>query len=102
MVRAEVLEPEHEMTLPQGGRAPVAPIGDPLAGKVGARAGRAEAAAGLARRGVCWLLDYPALNAVRQRFNGKRWNEKFGLMVGNTGIGLGALWAGDVDLAVRP
>ena len=41
-----------------------------------------------------------ALNRIRERFDGERWNEMFELLVGNAGIGLGALWAGDVDLAV--
>ena len=41
-----------------------------------------------------------ALTAVRERFDGERWNEMFELLAGNAGIGLGALWAGDVDLAV--
>lgn len=41
-----------------------------------------------------------ALSRVRDRFDGERWNEMFELLVGNAGIGLGALWAGDVDLAV--
>lgn len=41
-----------------------------------------------------------ALSRIRDRFDGERWNEMFELLVGNAGIGLGALWAGDVDLAV--
>lgn len=41
-----------------------------------------------------------ALNRVRCRFDGQRWNEMFELFMGNAGIGLGALHAGDLDLAV--
>lgn len=41
-----------------------------------------------------------ALNRVRRRFGGQRWNEMFELFTGNAGIGLGALHAGDLDLAV--
>lgn len=41
-----------------------------------------------------------ALSRVRGRFNGQRWNEMFELLMGNAGIGLGALHAGDLDLAV--
>lgn len=41
-----------------------------------------------------------ALNRVRHRFDGQRWNEMFELFAGNAGIGLGALHAGDLDLAV--
>jgi len=41
-----------------------------------------------------------ALNRVRCRFDGRRWNEMFELFTGNAGIGLGALHAGDLDLAV--
>jgi len=41
-----------------------------------------------------------ALNRVRDRFDGQRWNEMFELFMGNAGIGLGALHAGDLDLAV--
>jgi hypothetical protein len=41
-----------------------------------------------------------ALNLVRSRFDGQRWNEMFELLTGNAGIGLGALHAGDLDLAV--
>ncbi|MGN6301993.1 MAG: lanthionine synthetase LanC family protein, partial [Angustibacter sp.] len=33
-------------------------------------------------------------------FDGERWNDMFELLVGNAGIALGALHAGDVDLAV--
>ena len=41
-----------------------------------------------------------ALTRIRDRFDGHRWNEMFELVVGNAGIGLGALHAGDLDLAV--
>jgi hypothetical protein len=41
-----------------------------------------------------------ALQRVRRRFDGQRWNEMFDLLMGNAGIGLGALHAGDLDLAV--
>jgi hypothetical protein len=41
-----------------------------------------------------------ALDRVRDRFDGQRWNEMFELVMGNAGIGLGALQAGDLDLAV--
>lgn len=41
-----------------------------------------------------------ALNRVRCRFDGQRWNEMFELLMGNAGIGLGALHAGDLDLAI--
>ncbi|MFD5241097.1 lanthionine synthetase LanC family protein [Streptomyces tendae] len=41
-----------------------------------------------------------ALGLVRSRFDGTRWGELFELMGGNAGIGLGALLAGDPDLAV--
>ncbi len=41
-----------------------------------------------------------ALNRVRDRFDGQRWNQMFELLAGNAGIGLGALHAGDLDLAV--
>ncbi|WP_369274213.1 lanthionine synthetase LanC family protein [Streptomyces sp. R11] len=42
-----------------------------------------------------------ALELVRSRFDGARWGELFELMGGNAGIGLGALLAGQEDLAVR-
>jgi hypothetical protein len=42
----------------------------------------------------------PALDRVRSRFDGQRWNQMFELLTGNAGIGLGALHAGDLDLAV--
>ncbi len=41
-----------------------------------------------------------AISRVRDRFDGQRWNAMFELFTGNAGIGLGALHAGDVDLAV--
>jgi hypothetical protein len=41
-----------------------------------------------------------ALDHVRQRFDGLRWNDMFELLMGNAGIGLGALSAGDLDLAL--
>lgn len=41
-----------------------------------------------------------ALDVVRSRFDGTRWGELFELMGGNAGIGLGALLAGDADMAV--
>ncbi|MFF3445956.1 lanthionine synthetase LanC family protein [Streptomyces sp. NPDC002667] len=41
-----------------------------------------------------------ALERVRSRFDGTRWGELYELMGGNAGIGLGALLAGDADLAV--
>jgi hypothetical protein len=41
-----------------------------------------------------------ALSRIRYRFGGQRWNEMFELFMGNAGIGLGALHAGDLDLAV--
>ncbi|MFG3318801.1 lanthionine synthetase LanC family protein [Streptomyces sp. NPDC048171] len=41
-----------------------------------------------------------ALELVRDRFDGTRWGTLFELMGGNAGIGLGALLAGDADLAV--
>ncbi len=41
-----------------------------------------------------------ALSRVRSRFDGRRWGEMFELLGGNAGIALGALHAGDLDLAV--
>ncbi|MGX1759474.1 lanthionine synthetase LanC family protein [Streptomyces lydicus] len=41
-----------------------------------------------------------ALELVRSRFDGARWGEQYELMGGNAGIGLGALVAGDAELAV--
>jgi hypothetical protein len=40
------------------------------------------------------------LNRVRARFDGRRWGDMFELLYGNAGIALGALHAGDLDLAV--
>lgn len=41
-----------------------------------------------------------ALSRIREHFDRQRWNQMFELLVGNAGIGLGALYVGDVDLAV--
>lgn len=41
-----------------------------------------------------------ALRRVREGFDGQRWNVMFELLLGNAGIGLGALHAGDLELAV--
>ena len=41
-----------------------------------------------------------ALGRVRSRFDGRRWGEMFELLGGNAGIALGALHAGDLELAV--
>lgn len=41
-----------------------------------------------------------ALELVRSRFDGERWSDQFELLAGNAGIALGALAAGDPDLAV--
>jgi len=41
-----------------------------------------------------------ALSRVRSRFDGRRWGEMFELLYGNAGIALGAMHAGDLDLAV--
>jgi hypothetical protein len=41
-----------------------------------------------------------ALDRVRARFDGERWGDLFELIGGNAGIALGALRAGDIDLAV--
>jgi len=41
-----------------------------------------------------------ALGAVRSRFDGQRWGPMFELLAGNAGIALGALHAGDLELAV--
>ena len=40
-----------------------------------------------------------ALETVRSRFDGERWNDQFELLGGNAGIALGALAAGDPGLA---
>lgn len=42
-----------------------------------------------------------ALRLVRSRFDGERWNPMFELLFGNAGIALGALSAGDPELAER-
>ncbi|MDI5968825.1 lanthionine synthetase LanC family protein [Streptomyces sp. SL13] len=41
-----------------------------------------------------------ALDLVRSRFDGTRWGPQFDLLGGNAGVALGALAAGDVELAV--
>jgi hypothetical protein len=41
-----------------------------------------------------------ALTRVRSRFDGTRWNDQFELLGGNAGIALGALAAGDLELAL--
>jgi lantibiotic modifying enzyme len=41
-----------------------------------------------------------ALEKVRTRFDGERWGEQFEMLAGNAGIALGALYVGDLDLAV--
>ncbi|WP_406336273.1 lanthionine synthetase LanC family protein [Streptomyces sp. NBC_00203] len=41
-----------------------------------------------------------ALDVVRSRFDGTRWSDLFELMGGNAGIALGALAAGDTELAL--
>lgn len=41
-----------------------------------------------------------ALRRIWERFDGHRWNQMFELLIGNAGIGIGALYAGDVDLAL--
>ncbi|MHB8296659.1 MAG: lanthionine synthetase LanC family protein [Acidimicrobiales bacterium] len=41
-----------------------------------------------------------ALRRIRDRFDGQRWGPMFELFAGNAGIALGALFAGDVDLAL--
>jgi lantibiotic modifying enzyme len=40
-----------------------------------------------------------ALEVVRSRFDGERWSDQFELLGGNAGIALGALAAGNLDLA---
>ncbi|GGB16967.1 hypothetical protein GCM10011492_03420 [Flexivirga endophytica] len=42
-----------------------------------------------------------ALARIRASFDGERWNTMFELLMGNAGIGLGALQAGDYELAVQ-
>ena len=62
----------------------------------------------VALRAVHHLLGDPAadraaaraLSRVRSRFDGRRWGAMFELLFGNAGIALGALHAGDLDLAV--
>jgi hypothetical protein len=41
-----------------------------------------------------------ALDLVRSRFDGERWGDQFELLGGNAGIALGAVQAGDLDLAM--
>jgi lantibiotic modifying enzyme len=41
-----------------------------------------------------------ALKLIRDRFDGERWSEQFEMLAGNAGIALGALYLGDLDLAV--
>ena len=41
-----------------------------------------------------------ALSLVRSRFDGQRWGDMFELLFGNAGVALGALHAGDLELAV--
>jgi hypothetical protein len=41
-----------------------------------------------------------ALSLVRSRFDGRGWGDMYELLFGNAGIALGALHAGDLDLAV--
>lgn len=53
----------------------------------------------LADTGVGAAADQ-ALDIVRSRFDGQRWSVLFELIYGNAGIALGALAAGDPDLAV--
>ena len=40
------------------------------------------------------------LDRVRSRFDGERWSDQFELLGGNAGIALGALYVGDLDLAI--
>ncbi len=86
---------------------------------------RGAQAARLARGAADWLIDGPgadlgdpslyhglagiviALHEAHQHFGDHRyrqavarWNEMFELLMGNAGIGLGALHAGDLDLAL--
>jgi hypothetical protein len=59
-----------------------------------------------ALRSVADVLGEPdgaagrALRLVRERFDGERWSDQFELLGGNAGIALGAVVAGDLDLAV--
>lgn len=41
-----------------------------------------------------------ALQRIRERFDGERWGDQFEMLAGNAGIALGALYLGDLDLAV--
>lgn len=41
-----------------------------------------------------------ALKRIRDRFDGERWGDQFEMLAGNAGIALGALYLGDLDLAV--
>lgn len=41
-----------------------------------------------------------ALSRVNEAFDGHRWSKMYELFTGNAGIGLGALYAGDIDLAI--
>jgi lantibiotic modifying enzyme len=41
-----------------------------------------------------------ALQRIRDRFDGERWGDPFEMLAGNAGIALGALYLGDLDLAV--
>ncbi|MFJ4894757.1 lanthionine synthetase LanC family protein [Streptomyces sp. NPDC088788] len=63
----------------------------------------------VALRGVHRILDDTAagasadraLDVLRARFDGTRWNDCYELIVGNAGIALAALEFGDLDLAQR-
>ncbi|HVC04977.1 MAG TPA: lanthionine synthetase LanC family protein [Candidatus Acidoferrales bacterium] len=57
----------------------------------------AERALGDAESGVA---SRKALDIVRSRFDGERWNVYTELLYGHAGIALGALAAGDIDLAM--
>src|ERR1700685_1991484 len=41
-----------------------------------------------------------ALEIVSARFDGERWSDQFELLGGNAGIALGALYVGDLELAI--
>jgi lantibiotic modifying enzyme len=41
-----------------------------------------------------------ALNLVRDRFDGEGWGDQYELLAGSAGVALGALYMGDLDLAV--
>lgn len=49
---------------------------------------------------ACGAAADRALERVREHFDGERWSEMFELFAGNAGIGLAALAAGDIDLAL--